>query len=133
MTLVEGNTLYFNNLRDGDLRLTVDADSDGYTDEETCRAGLSAFAESPDFLWLHLHGVDDAGHDSGRFTPQVQERITFSDTCVGQVWNMLPSGSLLVIISDHGMHTTAGDERTGEHGSLMAEDRYNFLITALKP
>ncbi len=131
--LVEGNTLYFNNLNDGDLRLTPDSDNDGYTDEETCRAGLSALAQNPDFLWVHLHGVDDAGHDSGRFTPQVQERITFSDNCVGQVWNMLPSGSLLVIISDHGMHSAAGSERAGEHGTLMAEDRYNFLITALKP
>lgn len=133
VVLVEGNALYLNDLNDGDLRLTPDSDNDGYTDEETCRAGLSALAQNPDFLWVHLHGVDDAGHDSGRYSQQVQERILYADGCLGEIWNTMPSGSLLLVFSDHGMHSTGVEGRVGEHGTLMAQDRYNFLTFTRKP
>ena len=131
--LVEGNALYLNDLNDGDLRVSPDSNNDGYTDEETCRAGLNALKQNPDFLWVHLHGVDDAGHESGSFSGQVQERIAYADGCLGSIWNAMPAGGLLLVFSDHGMHTSAGEGRVGEHGTLLAQDRYNFLISAIKP
>lgn len=62
---VEGEALAFN-LRNAEIELSGDRDGNGGTDDNVLSNALAAIAAGmPDLLYVHFHGIDDAGHTYG--------------------------------------------------------------------
>ncbi len=119
---VEGDALAFN-LRNADIVLSGDRDGNGSTDDNVLANALAVLdAGMPDILWVHFHGIDDAGHTYGPNTPEEEAVITYVDTAVGQILTALPPDTLALIFADHGMHTVQEEGRLGNHGNLTARD-----------
>jgi predicted AlkP superfamily pyrophosphatase or phosphodiesterase len=121
---VEGESLAFN-LRNAELQLSGDRDGDGSTDDNVLANALSALdAGMPDLLYVHFHGIDDAGHTYGPGTPQESAVIHQVDTAVGQILAALPPDTFVVIFADHGMHRVEEEGRLGNHGHLIESDMF---------
>jgi len=88
--------------------------------------------ESPDLLWVHFHGIDDVGHTCGPDSPEWMDKAAEVDEAIGQIWDALPSGTLVIAFADHGMHPVDEAGRLGNHNSLLAVDSFIPLIIALK-
>jgi len=121
---VEGDSLAFN-LRGADLQLSADLDNNGSTDDNVLQNALAVLAEgAPDLLYVHFHGIDDAGHSYGPGAPEECAAILAEDAAVGQIVGLLPSGTLIVIFADHGMHEVDEEGRSGNHGQLVERDMF---------
>jgi hypothetical protein len=119
---VEGDALAFN-LPQTEIILSGDRDGDGSTDDNVLGNARAVIEESmPDFLWIHFHGIDDAGHTYGPGAPEEAATIHRVDGYVGQILEALPEGTLVLIVADHGMHVVEGEGRLGNHGHLIARD-----------
>ncbi len=119
---VEGDALAFN-MRDAELTLSGDRDANGSTDDNVLANTLAVLdAGMPDLLWVHFHGIDDAGHTYGPGAPEEEAAIRTVDNAVGQILAELPEESLVLIIADHGMHLVSDESRLGNHGHLIARD-----------
>ncbi len=119
---VEGDALSFN-LRSADVTLSGDRNADGSTDDEVLANALAAIdAGMPELLWIHFHGIDDAGHTYGPGAPEEEETIRRVDAAVGEILAALPPGTLVVIVADHGMHAVTEAGRLGNHGRLIERD-----------
>lgn len=121
---VEGESLAFN-LRGADLQLSADLDSNGSTDDNVLQNALGVLADgAPDLLYVHFHGIDDAGHTYGPGAPEECAAILQEDAAVGQIVELLPSGTLIIIFADHGMHEVDEEGRSGNHGQLVERDMF---------
>ena len=69
----------------------------------------------PDFTFLYLGWVDEAGHRHGWMGPQYLKAVNGSIDCIQRVAENLPDDHLLVVTADHGGH-----DRT--HGLNIPED-----------
>lgn len=119
---VEGNALSFE-MRNADFKLSGDRNLDEKTDDEVLANTLAVLeAGQPDLLWVHFHGIDDAGHSYGPGAPEEKEMISFVDAAVQEIFSHLEPGTLVVIFADHGMHLVSGDSSAGNHGNLIEED-----------
>jgi len=119
---VEGDALAFN-LRNAEIVLSGDRDGNGSTDDNVLANALAVLdAGMPDILWVHFHGIDDAGHTYGPNTPEERATITVVDAAVGEILAMLPSDTLVLIFADHGMHAVQEEGRLGNHGHLIPRD-----------
>jgi predicted AlkP superfamily pyrophosphatase or phosphodiesterase len=76
----------------------------------------------PDLFWVHFHGIDDTGHSYGPGSPEEEAAIAGVDTAVGDILARVPTGTLVLIFADHGMHAVDEEERSGNHGSLIERD-----------
>jgi hypothetical protein len=121
---VEGNALAFN-LRNADLQLSGDRDGDGHTDDNVLANALAVIqAGMPDMLWVHFHGIDDAGHTYGPNAPEECARVVAVDAAVGEILAALPPDTLVMILADHGQHLVQEDSQLGNHGHLIARDMF---------
>ena len=121
---VEGERLAFN-LRGADLQLSADLDSNGSTDDNVLSNALGVLADgAPDLLYVHFHGIDDAGHSYGPGAPEECVAIREEDAAVGRILELLPKGTLVVIFADHGMHEVDEEGRAGNHGHLVERDMF---------
>ncbi|HSQ27091.1 MAG TPA: alkaline phosphatase family protein [Anaerolineales bacterium] len=119
---VEGDALSFE-LRNAQFKLSGDRNGDGKTDDEVLANTLAVLeASQPDLLWVHFHGIDDAGHSYGPGAPEEQTMISFVDQAVEQILEKLEPGTFVIIFADHGMHIEDSDGRQGNHGNLIEED-----------
>ena len=119
---IEGDALAFN-LRDAEIVLSGDRDGNGSTDDNVLSNALSVIeAGMPDLLWVHFHGIDDAGHTYGPGAPEEVAAIRGVDVAVGQILDALPDDTLVLIVADHGMHVVDEEGRLGNHGHLIARD-----------
>jgi hypothetical protein len=119
---VEGNALAFN-LRSAEIILSGDRDGNGSTDDNVLANTLAVLDTGmPDVLWVHFHGIDDAGHTYGPNTPEESATITAMDAAVGEILAALPPDTLALIFADHGMHTVQEEGRLGNHGNLIPRD-----------
>lgn len=119
---VEGDALAFN-LRNTETTLSGDRDGNGSTDDNVLANALAVLeAGMPDVLWVHFHGIDDAGHTYGPNTPEDDAVIAYVDAAVGEILAALPSDTLVLIFADHGMHAVQEEGRLGNHGNLIARD-----------
>jgi len=119
---VEGEALAFQ-LRGADWQLSGDRDGNGSTDDNVLSNTLAALAQGmPDLLFVHLHGIDDAGHTYGPGTPEERAAVREVDAAVGRIFAALPEGTLVLVFADHGMHPVQEGGRLGNHGHLIAED-----------
>lgn len=101
--------------------LNTDDDGDGYTDDEVFERAKTLLESGgqPDYLLVHFHGIDDAGHDYGRFHEKTLERIERIDGYVRQLSAMMTPDTKVIITADHGMHDT---QDGGDHGDFRYED-----------
>jgi hypothetical protein len=121
---IEGSSLAFN-LRSVSVELSGDLNESGSGDDEVLANALKAIdAGMPDLLWVHFHGFDDAGHTYGPHAPEEEETLRALDELVGQLLDALPGGTLAILFADHGMRVVNEDGRSGNHGSLLAEDMF---------
>jgi hypothetical protein len=129
---VEGESLAFN-LRSAQVQLSGDRDGDGSTDDNVLANALAVLdAGMPDLFFVHLHGVDDAGHDYGPGAPEERATLDKVDSAVERLVESVPSGTLVVLFADHGMHSVQETGRLGNHGHLIARDMFIPIIFAVK-
>ncbi len=122
---IEGNALSFN-LRNAELQLSGDRDGNGGTDDNVLANTLAVLEEEgmPDLLWVHFHGIDDAGHTYGPGGAEEEAKIREVDAAVARVIQAVPEGTLVVIFADHGMHSVIEEGRLGNHGHLISRDMF---------
>jgi len=129
---VEGDSLAFN-LRNADVQLSGDRDGNGSTDDNVAANALAAIAAGPpDLLFVHWHGIDDAGHTYGPGAPQEVAKIAEVDAALGQIVSALPSQTLIVVVADHGMHLVQEEGRLGNHGHLVERDMFVPIVITVK-
>ena len=121
---VEGEALAFN-LRGTEILLSGDRDGNGGTDDNVLANALAVLEDGmPDLLFVHFHGIDDAGHTYGIYTPEEEAKIQEVDAMVGRLLEATPEDTLIVIFADHGMHQVEEGERLGNHGNLIERDMF---------
>jgi len=121
---VEGESLAFN-LRGAEVRLSGDRDGNGATDDNVLANALAVLQEGmPDLLWVHFHGVDDAGHTYGLGTPEERARVAVVDQAVGELLAALPPDVVVIILADHGQHPVEEEGGLGNHGQLIDRDMF---------
>jgi hypothetical protein len=128
---VEGESLAFE-LRGAELQLSADFDGNGSTDDNVLANALEVLrADEWDILFVHFHGVDDAGHTYGPGAPEERAAIQEVDGAVGRIMELLPEGTLVIIFADHGMHQVEEEGRLGNHGQLVERDMFIpiFLVS----
>jgi hypothetical protein len=128
---VEGESLAFA-LRGADPQLSADFDGNGSTDDNVLGNALEALrADEWDILFVHFHGIDDAGHTYGPGAPEECAAIQVEDDAVGRIMELLPQGTLVIIFADHGMHLVEEEGRLGNHGHLLERDMFIpiFLVS----
>jgi hypothetical protein len=119
---VEGSDLAFN-LRNAQIILSGDRDDNGSTDDNTLQNALKVMSDDmPDFLSVHFHGIDNAGHTFGPLTAEEKAKLDEVDEHMRLLVEALPPSTLLLVLADHGMHAVREEERLGNHGSLLADD-----------
>ncbi len=129
---VEGEALAFN-LRNAEMHLSGDRDGNGSTDDNVLANALSVLDEGmPDLLFVHFHGIDDAGHTYGPGAPEEEATIREVDAAVGRLLEALPDKTLIIIFADHGMHQVEEEGRLGNHGNLIERDMFIPIIVQLK-
>lgn len=122
VSAVEGEALAFH-LKGAALELSGDRDSSGGTDDNVLANTLKVLEEGmPDLFYVHFHGIDDLGHEVGPGAASEKEKIEEVDQAVGEILQQVPSGTLVIIFADHGMHLEEGEERQGNHGHLIPRD-----------
>ena len=129
---VEGESLAFE-LRGAKLRLSGDLDGNGTTDDNVLANALTVLrGGAPDLLFVHFHGIDDAGHTYGPGAPQERAAIQEEDAAVGRIMELLPEHTLVIIFADHGMHKVNEEGRLGNHGHLISRDMFIPIFLASK-
>ena len=71
--------------------------------------------ELPDFLFLYLGYVDEAGHHHGWMGEHYMEALSNASACIQSLKESLPEEYQLIITADHGGHDR-------DHGSDIPED-----------
>jgi hypothetical protein len=128
---VEGESLAFG-LRGAEPQLSADFDGNGSTDDNVLANALEVLSTDDwDILFVHFHGVDDAGHTYGPGAPEERSAIHTEDDAVGRIVESLPQGTLVIIFADHGMHQVEEEGRLGNHGHLVDRDMFIpiFLVS----
>ena len=104
--------------------LSPDVDGDGYTDGEVFDSAMRCLEEdSPDLLFVHFHGVDDASHRTGPRSEEVYARLSRIDAYAGALMDAWDGA--VIAVADHGQHAAEAMEGAGtegEHGAFCASD-----------
>ena len=72
-------------------------------------------AEKPDFAFLYLGFVDEAGHGHGWMGEEYMYSVKESLDCIERVMNSVPEDYTIIITADHGGHDRS-------HGTELPED-----------
>jgi hypothetical protein len=113
--VIEGNTSIIT--LNTELVLSNDVNDDGFSDDEIFDTGLEYVKEGYDLGLVHFHSVDDYGHLTGANSDEVMERVMTIDGYTRQLvenWE-----GKVIIVADHGMHSTSDG---GSHGEFRSED-----------
>jgi len=100
--------------------LNADANGNGYTDDEVQKSALLAVDSGVDLIYVHYHGLDDAGHEHGPSSPEAAEKMKEIDGYIGELLSRY-SGTV-ILISDHGMHKVDLADASGMHGTFVPLD-----------
>jgi hypothetical protein len=77
--------------------------------------------KKPDFLFLHLDNVDDAGHGSGHGSPEYYHQVGIADSLLGVVVDAYKN-TIFIVTADH------GGIGFGHGGESMAEMEIPFIL-----
>ena len=103
----------------------LDLNKNGTSDDEIFATARDQMSKSYDFLMVHFKSVDEAGHSYGDLHRNTLQAIGTVDGYIRQLverWS-----GVVIITSDHGMHTT---EEGGDHGVFRFEDMVvPYLVT----
>ncbi len=80
-------------------------------------------------MWIHFHGIDDAGHSYGPARLRRLPRSGAVDGYVGEILAALPERTLVLIVADHGMHSVEEDGRS----KPWTSDRPRYVDSHLCP
>ena len=98
----------------------------GLTDDEVLAAAKDRLAQGqPDFMLIHLHGIDDTAHASGPHSEAARRVIAKQDSMVGELLESWQGR--VIVVADHGQHAAedaATGAVTGEHGDFRSEDLF---------
>ncbi|QRN84732.1 alkaline phosphatase family protein [Clostridia bacterium] len=98
-------------------KLHVDLNDNGFLDDEIFESAHEAVNSSYDYLLVHFHEIDDAGHSYGPFGEETLEQIALHDKFVEELANNFEGK--VIVVADHGMHET---EDGGTHGQVRWSD-----------
>ena len=116
---IEGDSLAFN-LRNAETILSGDRDGNSFSDDNVFENSLDVIQSGmPNLMYIHFHNIDDLGHSFGPNSPEYAEAIIRVNRYLAEIFETLPSNTLIAIFADHGMHTT---NEGGNHGTLTAKD-----------
>lgn len=107
----------------GEVILNLDANGDETSDDEIQATALTQAALNWDYMLVHYHSLDDAGHSFGPWSEEANGRMVILDQYVGELLSVWP-GPVLVV-ADHGMHETS---EGGSHGQFRYEDMFVPII-----
>lgn len=96
---------------------SADLYKDGSTDDDVFGNALAQMERQPDFLMVHFHGFDDAGHTYGPLADETLNVLATMDAYIGLLlkeWT-----GRVIIVADHGMHQEGAG---GSHGNFQYED-----------
>ena len=91
-----------------DASFYLDTDHTGYTDLDIMETAVRMIRQlQPDFCFLYLEGVDQAGHDHGWMSPPYLAAVGRADTAIGMLLEALEDDNrddeyAIVVQSDHG-------------------------------
>jgi predicted AlkP superfamily pyrophosphatase or phosphodiesterase len=74
-----------------------------------------------DFAYVYLGFTDNVGHEYGWMSGQYVQAIEHADQCIGRILESLPTGTTILVTSDHGGHDQT-------HGTPSPEDMTIPLI-----
>lgn len=127
-SLIEGNLQILDLTRN--TVLNSDENGNGLTDDEVFAAAKRRLASGqPDFMLVHLHGIDDVATSDGPFSASTTQRAEAQDAMVGEllrIWR-----GQVIVVADHGLHAVphAGKgESRGHHGDFRSEDLFIPLL-----
>lgn len=107
--------------------LNPDFDGDGDTDNEVYKSAIKAIKNNDyDLLFVHFHGIDDISHQYGPQTDETMQKIADTDFQVGkliELWN-----GKIIVIADHGQHSSNDGEHSGNHGTFTSQDLFVPLL-----
>lgn len=112
---IEGNIKILNTSLEP--QLNADANLNKSTDEEVMISAEKAIKKGYDFIFVHFHGVDDSGHDTGDLSEETLEKIKEIDRYIEYL--LEDFDGRVIISTDHGMHKT---EIGGNHGCFIFQD-----------
>jgi hypothetical protein len=103
--------------------LNIDRNKNGSIDDEVFETALKILPDGYDYLMVHFHEIDNAGHSFGPFEKETLEQIRISDEYIEYLVKSF--NGKIIITADHGMHKT---ETGGTHGQARYED---FIVPYL--
>jgi hypothetical protein len=129
VTVIEGYSIYFKNLNQGELISTLGKKGVTVSDQDMMVNVDQVLGrmQFPNVLWIHFFGIDDSGHSTGPWSSEYVKNLVSIDGYIGDIIQRSPQGTLFIITSDHGMHAQVNSAHTGTHGNLIAEDMLTFL------
>jgi predicted AlkP superfamily pyrophosphatase or phosphodiesterase len=97
--------------------------------QKTTESAIAYFkAKRPDFTFIHLDHVDDAGHHDGHGTPKYYQAVAEADRLIGLILGGLKDAgiadqTIVIITADH------GGKGKGHGGATMAEIEIPWIIS----
>lgn len=120
--LIEGTSSILN--LNTDTVLNPDQNNNGYTDDEVFESAIKNI-NNVDFFMVHFHGLDDSGHTHGDLAEETMTKLLEIDGYVESLVSLWDG--MVIITSDHGMHST---DTGGYHGEFRYEDMIvPYIIT----
>lgn len=97
-------------------RCANDCATNNDSDHTTVEAALAYMGEhNPDFAFVYLGTVDEAGHRHGWMNDGYLQQLAHVDGAVGHLLDNLPADATVLFMSDHGGHDRS-------HGTEQLED-----------
>jgi hypothetical protein len=96
-----------------------DVNKDGYEASEVVTEAIAKYDNGANLLFVHFKDTDSVAHADGPFSDQAMDALWFADEQIGRMLRDLDPGTMVVIYSDHGGHTTFDG---GNHGTLIPGD-----------
>jgi arylsulfatase A-like enzyme len=75
-----------------------------WTDSSAAQAAIFLLgSENPDLLFVHFSEVDSEEHETGALSIYSREALENNDDLVGQILAKVPRGTIVAVVSDHGV------------------------------
>lgn len=114
--VIEGDQMFYKT--PWQMMMKQDGNENGYVDDEIFIEAHRQVQKPWKFILVHFHGVDDAAHNYGPYSPETLKQLTDLDRFIGELNRLWPGE--IYLVSDHGLHGAVAG--TGTHGCGSLED-----------